>query len=69
MGWLLARPRDHLDLYFNYMTVIIGIFAVGAAAGLLAGDEERGTLDLILAHPVSRSSFSGGGCWATGQRR
>jgi ABC-2 type transport system permease protein len=39
------------------MTVIIGIFAVSAAAGLLAGDEERGTLDLILAHPVSRSAL------------
>ena len=59
-GDLLAitTPQGYLDIYFfNYMTVIIGIFAVSAAAGLLAGDEERGTLDLILAHPISRSAL------------
>jgi ABC-2 type transport system permease protein len=54
----ITTPLGYLDIYFfNYMTVIIGIFAVGTAAGLLAGDEERGTLDLILAHPVSRSAL------------
>lgn len=54
----ITTPQGYLDIYFfNYMTVIIGILAVSAAAGLLAGDEERGTLDLILAHPVSRSAL------------
>jgi ABC-2 type transport system permease protein len=54
----ITTPQGYLDIYFfNYMTVIIGIFVVGAAASLLTGDEERGTLDLILAHPVSRSAL------------
>ena len=54
----IATPEGYLDIYyFGYMTVIIGIFAVSAGAGLLVGDEERGILDLVLAHPVSRSSL------------
>ncbi|NLG26403.1 MAG: ABC transporter permease subunit [Chloroflexi bacterium] len=54
----IATPAGYLQLYyFNYMPVIIGIFVVGAAAGLLAGDEERGLLDLVLAQPVSRAAF------------
>jgi ABC-2 type transport system permease protein len=39
------------------MPMIIGIFIVGAAVGLLAGDEERGVLDLILAQPISRTAL------------
>jgi ABC-2 type transport system permease protein len=39
------------------MPLIVGIFAVAAAAGLLAGDEERGTLDLTLSYPVVRTSL------------
>lgn len=54
----ISSPKGYLDLYFfNYMTVIIGIFTVGACAGLLVGSEERGQLDLILAHPISRSAL------------
>ena len=54
----LNTPWGYLDTYFfNYMTIILGIFVVGACAGLLVGDEERGILDLVLAHPVSRSSL------------
>ncbi len=54
----LTTAKGYMDLYyFNYMPVIVGIFAVVAAAGLLVGDEEKGTLDLVLAHPVSRSAL------------
>jgi ABC-2 type transport system permease protein len=34
---------------------VLGIYAVLAGSSLLIGDEENGTLDLILAHPVSRT--------------
>jgi ABC-2 type transport system permease protein len=52
----MFTPSGYLNLeFFSYMTIIIGIFVVLAGSGLLAGDEENGTLDLILAHPVSRS--------------
>jgi ABC-2 type transport system permease protein len=51
----IMTPSGYLEAYFfNYMPVIIGIFMIGAAAGLLVGDEERGILDLVLAHPISR---------------
>ncbi|HNT24226.1 MAG TPA: ABC transporter permease subunit [Anaerolineales bacterium] len=42
---------------FSYMPVVLGIFAIQAGGSLLAGDEEKGTLDLVLAHPVSRTAF------------
>ena len=54
----INTPQGYLDIYyFNYMTVIIGIFAVGASASLLVGDEEKGILDLVMAHPVSRTAL------------
>jgi len=54
----ITTPKGYIDIYFfNYMAVIIGIFAVSAAASLLVKDEEEGRLDLLMAHPISRSSF------------
>jgi len=54
----ITTPKGYVGLYyFNYMTVIIGIFAVGACASLLVGDEEKGLLDLVMAHPVSRTAL------------
>lgn len=51
-------PGGYLDAYFfSYMPLIIGIFALLAGSSLLAGDEENGTLDLILAHPISRTAL------------
>ena len=42
---------------FSYMSVVLGIFAIQVGGGLLAGDEEKGTLDLVVAHPVSRTAY------------
>jgi ABC-2 type transport system permease protein len=54
----IGTPVGYLDTYYyNYMTVIAGILAVGVGAGLLVRQEEAGILDLILAHPVSRSAL------------
>jgi ABC-2 type transport system permease protein len=53
---ILTTPRGYLDTYFfSYMPLIIGIFAIGVGAGLLVSDEEKGILDLVMAHPVSRT--------------
>ena len=47
-----------LDIkFFSYMPMVLGIFAVAAGSGLLAGDEEKGLLDLVMSHPVSRREF------------
>jgi ABC-2 type transport system permease protein len=57
----IMTPAGYLEAYFfNYMTLIIGIFVIGAAVGMLVGDEERGVLDLVLAHPISRTALFGG---------
>ena len=54
----LSTPEGYIGTYYSsYMPLIVGIFAVSVAAALLAGDEERGTLDLTLAHPVSRTAL------------
>lgn len=53
---ILTTPRGYLDTYFfSYMPLIIGIFSIGVGAALLVSDEEKGILDLVLAHPVSRT--------------
>ncbi len=55
---MATTPTAFLDTYYYlYMTVIMGIFAVSAGAALLSDDEERGILDLVLAHPVSRMAL------------
>jgi ABC-2 type transport system permease protein len=55
---MATTPTAFLDTYYYlYMTVIMGIFAVSAGAALLSDDEERGILDLVLAHPVSRAAL------------
>jgi ABC-2 type transport system permease protein len=54
----ITSPASFLSLrYFSYMPLILGVFVVLSGSGLLAADEENGTLDLVLAHPVSRTAF------------
>jgi ABC-2 type transport system permease protein len=53
-----GSPIGYIDTYFSgYMTLIIGIYAVGACAKLIVGDEENGILDLLISHPISRTKF------------
>ena len=48
-------PAGFLDTrYFSMLPLLLGVFAVIIGSGLIAADEENGTLDLILAHPVRR---------------
>ena len=52
----LTTPGGFLSLaYFSYLPLVLGVFAVLAGSGLLVADEESGRLDLVLAHPISRS--------------
>lgn len=49
-------PQGFLTVeFFSYMPIILGIFAVLAGSSLMISDEENGTLDLILAQPISRT--------------
>lgn len=54
----MFTPAGFLHVeFFSYMSIILCIFSVLAGSGMLAGDEESGTLDLVLAHPVSRAAL------------
>jgi len=43
--------------FFSFMPLVLGVYAVLAGSGLIAGDEESGVLDLVAAQPVSRSAL------------
>lgn len=45
----------HIE-FFSYIPIILGIVAVSGATGLIVKKEEEGSLELILAQPVSRSA-------------
>lgn len=54
----IFSPHGYLNVeFFSYMPLILGIFAILNGSGLLAGDEESGKLDLIAAHPLSRTAL------------
>jgi ABC-2 type transport system permease protein len=45
-------------VYGLIVALLILVCAVAAGTRTIAGDEEAGTLDLVLAHPVSRTSLA-----------
>lgn len=51
-----GTPTGYLgaELFSLLVPLLLIVAAVGAGARALAGEEERGTLDLLLANPVSR---------------
>src|SRR5215469_9230867 len=54
----LTTPGGFLSLaLFSFLPLVLGAFAVLAGSGLVVADEESGTLDLVLAHPVSRTAL------------
>jgi ABC-2 type transport system permease protein len=58
IGSMFATPEGFVSVeFFSYMPLILGIFGVLVGSGLLVSDEENGTLDLIMAHPVSRTAL------------
>jgi beta-exotoxin I transport system permease protein len=52
----LTTPQGYLESYiFGLMVpILLAVFVIISGTRAIAGDEEAGTLDLILAHPVSR---------------
>jgi ABC-2 type transport system permease protein len=56
-GNLLSSPTGYLDSQFfaNILPVMLLVFAIGVAAWSVAGDEAAGSLELLLANPISRT--------------
>jgi ABC-2 type transport system permease protein len=55
----LTSPVGYLNsqVYALMAPLLLLIFAIGAGAGGVAGEEERGTLDLLLAQPLRRRGY------------
>lgn len=55
----LASPAGYLNsqIFALMAPVVLLIFAIGQGAGAVAGEEERGVLDLVLAHPLRRRDY------------
>jgi ABC-2 type transport system permease protein len=53
----LTSPAGYLDgsVFGLLVPLLMVVFAIAAGTRAVAGDEEAGTLDLLLAHPVSRT--------------
>ncbi len=52
----LTSPQGYLGSYvFGLLVpILLAVFMIVMGSRAIAGDEESGTLDLVLAHPVSR---------------
>ena len=55
----IASPTGYLNsqIYALMAPLLLLVFSIGAGAGAVAGEEERGTLDLLLAHPLRRRDY------------
>jgi len=55
-GMDITQPAGYLRMYvFSILVPLMFlVLAVGAGSGAIAGEEENGTLDLLLANPVPR---------------
>jgi ABC-2 type transport system permease protein len=55
----LASPVGYLNsqIYAALAPLLFLVFSIGAGAGAVAGEEERGALDLLLAEPVRRRDY------------
>lgn len=53
---LITSPAGYLNSqYFaNILPILLLVFAIGLAAWSIGGDEAAGTLELLLANPISR---------------
>jgi ABC-2 type transport system permease protein len=56
----LGTPQGYLGgaVYGLLVPLLVAVFMIAAGTRSIAGDEEAGTLDLVLAHPVSRPSLA-----------
>ena len=56
----LTSPAGYLgsSVYGLLIPLLVAVFAIAYGTRAVAGDEEAGTLDLLLAHPVSRTQLA-----------
>lgn len=54
-----ASPLGYVssEIYSQMLPILFLFFSIGAGAAAVAGEEERGTLDVVLSTPIRRSRF------------
>ena len=52
----LTSPEGYLNsqLYSLMVPILFLVYAIGQGSGTIAGEEERGTLDILLSNPTTR---------------
>ena len=52
----LGIPEEYLNmkLFDSWLPIILAVFAIVQGAAAIAGEEENGTIDLLMANPVTR---------------
>ena len=52
----LTSPEGYLNsqLYSLLVPILFLIFTIGQGSGAIAGEEEKGTLDILLSNPTTR---------------
>lgn len=52
----MAKFADYLSSTFlNFLPIIVGIYAIITGTGALAGEEDKGTIELLVTLPLSRT--------------
>jgi ABC-2 type transport system permease protein len=52
----ISTARGFLTIeFFAWMPILLAVYAIIQGTGVLAGEESSGTLDLLLAQPISRT--------------
>lgn len=54
-----ASPLGYIssEVYSQMLPILFLFFAIGFGASAIAGEEEKGTLDIVLSTPIRRSQF------------
>jgi ABC-2 type transport system permease protein len=60
LNYDLTSPAGYLgsSVYGLLVPLLVAVFAIALGARAVAGDEEAGTLELLVAHPVSRTRLA-----------
>ena len=55
-GMSMSEPASFLNIeFFSYMPIALAVFAILFGTGALAGEENAGTMELLLSAPVTRT--------------
>lgn len=56
-GLSFVSPAGYLNarMFANFLPILLTVFVIGVAGRAVAGEEDAGRLEVVLAHPVART--------------